>query len=56
MIDSELVIIRPDGSEYRICSCGDHYELPIPYAQANPEIRDKCPECVSVMQRKREEQ
>jgi hypothetical protein len=55
MTRSELVFINPDGSEHRICSCGDHYELPIPYEQANPEIRDKCPTCTSLMQRQREE-
>ncbi|MDD1695115.1 MAG: hypothetical protein LUQ71_10365 [Methanoregula sp.] len=35
-----------DGSEDRICGCGDHYRLPIPYERANPLIRDMCPNCV----------
>jgi len=38
--------------ESRDCEdCGKPYALPIPYEQANPVIRDKCVECISVMQR-----
>ena len=38
--------------ELRDCEdCGEPYTLPIPYEQANPQIRDKCVECISIMQR-----
>jgi hypothetical protein len=37
--------------EHRTCiTCGKPYLLPLDYAVANPLIRDRCPECVSVMQ------
>jgi hypothetical protein len=42
--------------QHRTCTdCGKPYLLPLDYAAANPLIRDRCPECVSVMQREREE-
>jgi hypothetical protein len=47
---STLVRVNPDGTEYRICGCGDHYTLPMPYDKANKEIRDMCPVCVSIEQ------
>jgi len=53
---STLVRTNPDGSEQRICGCGDHYELPIPYAEANPAIRDLCPVCLSEEQYRRLEE
>jgi hydrogenase maturation factor HypF (carbamoyltransferase family) len=52
---STLIRKNPDGSEYRICGCGDHYTLPIPYDRANPRIRDLCPFCISEMQREQED-
>jgi hypothetical protein len=32
-------------------SCREIYDLPIPYEQANPIIRDLCPECIGRLQR-----
>ena len=47
--------MTPEG-EYRTCAdCGKPYLLPLDYTKANPAIRDKCPVCVSQMQRAREE-
>lgn len=41
---------------WRDCvDCGKPYDLPIPYEQANPAIRDRCVECISVMQHNHEE-
>ena len=41
--------------ELRDCEdCGGSYTLPIPYEQANPQIRDKCVECISIMQKTHE--
>lgn len=47
---STLIRKNPDGSEDRICGCGDHYRLPISYEKANPKIRDLCLECVDEYQ------
>jgi hypothetical protein len=49
---STLYRKNPDGSEQRICGCGDHYCLPLPYEKANPRIRDMCPVCLSQWQDK----
>jgi hypothetical protein len=39
-------------TEWRKCEdCGKQYELPLPYAQANPLIRNKCVDCISIYQR-----
>ena len=41
--------------ELRECEdCEKLYTLPIPYDQANPLIRDKCVNCISIMQRNHE--
>lgn len=45
----------PGFPEHRICEdCGKPYTLPIPYDQANPQIRDKCLDCIKAMQRDHE--
>jgi hypothetical protein len=51
---STLISKAPGGTEYRICGCGDHYTLPMPYEYANPLIRDMCPICISLFQRENE--
>jgi len=39
----------------RVCEdCGKPYDLPVPYDRANPLIRDKCLDCIAVLQRNHE--
>ena len=40
-----------DGSVRTCTDCGESYNLPIPYEQANPLIRDLCLPCIKKMQR-----
>ena len=45
----------PGFNEHRVCEdCRKPYTLPIPYEQANPQIRDKCLDCIKAMQRDHE--
>ncbi len=42
-------------STLRTCiDCGKQYLLPIPYEKANPLIRDRCVDCISIYQRNHE--
>jgi hypothetical protein len=41
---------------FRVCKdCGERYVLPIPYAEANPQIRDRCVDCIATYQLENEE-
>ena len=45
----------PGFDEHRICvDCGKPYTLPTDYEKANPLIRDRCLDCIAIMQRERE--
>ena len=41
-------------TEHRCTRCGARYFLTIPYAKANKQIRDFCPECIEKFQREHE--
>lgn len=41
--------------EWRLCSdCHEPFMVPVPYEDQNPDIRDKCVECISKYQREHE--
>ncbi len=41
---------------FKVCrDCGEPYVLPIPYADANPLIRDRCVDCIAIYQQENEE-
>jgi hypothetical protein len=45
----------PALPEHRTCEdCGKPYLLPIPYDQANEQIRNKCLDCIKGLQRDQE--